>query len=189
MSESRVEQELREKLRWHAEARDALRAEVDRLSGQLDDIAEAIGDHAFLDPPDGGYVSLAEQVRRMREALARSAPRLAVSTGATVRARIAVAVDERGDWHACGWPEADHNAMQFCLDGLKPRDALTVGQFWLEADLPVPAAPVITARVLEDDAVCGNCGVSLPTGCQGLFQKDGQACWLNRNTKAGHERS
>jgi len=79
--------------------------------------AEAIGDDAFLNPPDGGDVSLAEQVRRMREALAQSATR--------------------------------------------------------------------PAQLLEDDHVCSNCGESLPTGCQGLFKSDGDACWLNRKTETG----
>jgi hypothetical protein len=36
---------------------------------ELNDIAVAIGSNRFLDPPDGGSVSLAEQVTRMRQAL------------------------------------------------------------------------------------------------------------------------
>lgn len=37
---------------------------------ELADISAAIGTHEFMDPPDGGSVTLAEQVRRMRAALA-----------------------------------------------------------------------------------------------------------------------
>jgi hypothetical protein len=36
---------------------------------ELNDIAIAIGSNRFLDLPDGGSVSLAEQVTRMRQAL------------------------------------------------------------------------------------------------------------------------
>lgn len=42
----------------------------DRLRAELDAISEAIGDSRWMDPPDGGDVSLAEQVRRLRAALA-----------------------------------------------------------------------------------------------------------------------
>jgi len=37
---------------------------------QLDDVSAAIRTVMFMDPPDGGDVTLAEQVRRMREMLA-----------------------------------------------------------------------------------------------------------------------
>lgn len=37
-------------------------------SGRVDAVAEAIGTSEFMDPPDGGDVPLAEQVRRMSEA-------------------------------------------------------------------------------------------------------------------------
>lgn len=40
-----------------------------KAEGQLSEISAAIGSTRFMDPPDGGDVSLAEQVRRMRAAL------------------------------------------------------------------------------------------------------------------------
>jgi hypothetical protein len=44
--------------------------ERDEAHGSLADIAAAIGTVEFMDPPDGGDVTLAEQVQRMRVALA-----------------------------------------------------------------------------------------------------------------------
>ncbi|MCO6445695.1 MAG: hypothetical protein J5J04_16605 [Anaerolineae bacterium] len=46
-----------------------LRAEVVRLTAEQDAVSAAIGTNEYMDPPDGGNVSLAEQVRRMRDAL------------------------------------------------------------------------------------------------------------------------
>lgn len=43
-----------------------LRAQVARLTAEQDAISANIGGNEYLDPPDGGNVSLAEQVRRMR---------------------------------------------------------------------------------------------------------------------------
>lgn len=48
---------------------DASVRELVEARKQLDAISAAIGSTRFMDPPDGGDVSLAEQVRRMREAL------------------------------------------------------------------------------------------------------------------------
>lgn len=42
---------------------------IDAQSRELVEVSEAIGTDAYLDPPDGGSVSLGEQVRRMREEL------------------------------------------------------------------------------------------------------------------------
>lgn len=39
------------------------------LRKELDEVANAIGSVRWMDPPDGGNVSLGEQVRRMREDL------------------------------------------------------------------------------------------------------------------------
>lgn len=39
------------------------------LRKELDEVANAIGSVRWMDPPDGGSVSLSEQVRRMREDL------------------------------------------------------------------------------------------------------------------------
>lgn len=47
-------------------------AEVERLRGELDDCANALpGSAYYMDPPDGGGVTIAEQLRRMGEDAAR----------------------------------------------------------------------------------------------------------------------
>lgn len=40
---------------------------IDRQARELSEVSTAIGTDAYLDPPDGGSVSLGEQVRRMRD--------------------------------------------------------------------------------------------------------------------------
>ncbi len=49
--------------------RETLALESLRAGAQLTSVSIAIGSNRWLDPPDGGDVSLAEQVTRMREAL------------------------------------------------------------------------------------------------------------------------
>jgi len=56
------------KLTW-AEIKQRLAAEGIGGVSELDDISAAIATYRFMDPPDGGDVSLAEQVRRMKAAL------------------------------------------------------------------------------------------------------------------------
>lgn len=46
--------------------------EIEARNADLQDISAAIATTRFMDPPDGGYVTLATQVRRMREALERA---------------------------------------------------------------------------------------------------------------------
>lgn len=43
----------------------SLLADRDRLAGELQECAEALPGVAYMDPPDGGSPSIAEQVRRM----------------------------------------------------------------------------------------------------------------------------
>lgn len=58
---------------------------------ELDEISAAIGTVRFMDPPDGGDVSLAEQVRRMKAALDATEAKLAVAREALREARMAMA--------------------------------------------------------------------------------------------------
>lgn len=61
----------------------------------------------------------------------------------TVRVRIAVAVDETGDWASSGWrlstrnkPESQYDDMQgIALDGVNGK---VIGYHWIEADIPIP---------------------------------------------------
>ena len=48
-------------------------AEVERLRAELDEIASVLPGVAYMDPPDGGSPSIAEQARRMRADLDRTA--------------------------------------------------------------------------------------------------------------------
>jgi hypothetical protein len=53
----------------------------DELSADLSEISAAIGTTRYMDPPDGGGVSLAEQVRRMKAELAVAHQELAAMKG------------------------------------------------------------------------------------------------------------
>ena len=66
--------------------------EIERLTKELSEIAAAIGTVRFMNPPDGGDVSLAEQIRRMRKAL-----------------DAAEAWRDQFDCCMCGSPMKDHN--------------------------------------------------------------------------------
>jgi hypothetical protein len=62
----------------------------------------------------------------------------------TVTVRIAVAVDPTGGWNACGYSGMrDTDGMEFASETLHDGEA----RYWLIAELPVPEAPMITARV------------------------------------------
>jgi hypothetical protein len=50
-------------------SRTSLIRQIADLRAELDRVSAAIGTDQFMDPPDGGSVSLSEQVRRMRVAL------------------------------------------------------------------------------------------------------------------------
>lgn len=65
---------------------------------------------------------------------------------ATVRVRIAVAVDVQGDWNSCGWKGGDDKeAMKICCETLEAGEA----RYWLEADLPIPEHATIHADVMS----------------------------------------
>lgn len=72
----------------------------------------------------------------------------------TVRVRIAVAVDSSGKWGSCGWMGADEeDAMCHACEAL---DALGEALYWLEAELPLPTASTIAAKVIDaSDAEAG----------------------------------
>lgn len=61
-----------------ATALQAAQKEIERLTGERwafeDAVSQAIGSPRFMDPPDGGDVSLPEQVDRMCKALEAAAP-------------------------------------------------------------------------------------------------------------------
>lgn len=64
----------------------AQEAEIERLHAEANAVSAAIGSPRFMDPPDGGSVTLAEQVERMRHALE------------SAEAEVARLRKERDDW-------------------------------------------------------------------------------------------
>ena len=68
---------------------------------------------------------------------------------ATVKVRIAVAVDPDGDWNSCGWKDGDDkDKMGMCCDTLGSGEA----RYWLEAELPIPEIAKIQAVVTNESA-------------------------------------
>ena len=65
-----------------------------------------------------------------------------------VKVRIAVAVDERGDWVAVG--RSDQLADESREDAIYDAHG-AVQVYWLTAELPLPVEPELAARV-EDPA-------------------------------------
>ena len=64
----------------------------------------------------------------------------------TVKVRVAVTVDASGDWCASGWKGGDDDeVMDSAAGSIGDNEAC----FWLEAELPVPEVPTITATVTE----------------------------------------
>jgi hypothetical protein len=71
-----------------------------------------------------------------------------------VKIRVAVAVDEAGNWNSCGWggpksPPAYSEQMDIAVDGVDAGEA----RYWLEAevDLPSGAKPIDAVVVREGD--------------------------------------
>ena len=64
---------------------------------------------------------------------------------ATVKVRIAVAVDAKGEWNACGYSGAhsDADKMDMCVETLADGEA----RYWLEAELAIPEIHAVQADV------------------------------------------
>lgn len=91
------------------------RAEVERLreaEAELHEIAGALPGVAYMDPPDGGSPSIAEQVRRMRADLDR--------TAAENKRQRADAERYKGAWETA---VESHNVLKAELDALRERNA------------------------------------------------------------------
>ncbi|MCB9748460.1 MAG: hypothetical protein H6713_00495 [Myxococcales bacterium] len=60
----------------------------------------------------------------------------------TVRVRIAVVVDERGNYNACGWTDAE-DPVRWARDGMErdPQGSRVQLVHFVEADVPVPQRP------------------------------------------------
>jgi hypothetical protein len=66
-----------------------------------------------------------------------------------VKVRIAVAVDQTGGWNSCGWRSKDRRddveMMGLACEPLEPGEL----QYWLTAELDVPAQTEIAADVSQ----------------------------------------
>ena len=70
-----------------------------------------------------------------------------MSSGKTVRVRIAVAVDPDGFWSANGWAGSNEKVhMERACDTVGEGEA----RYWLEADLPIPEQQTFEATVTEE---------------------------------------
>lgn len=70
----------------------------------------------------------------------------------TVKVRIAVAVDRKGDWSSAGW-NTSYDDARYARDAFGSAvENLDEGEarYWLEAELPIPedSATVVQATVL-----------------------------------------
>lgn len=69
-----------------------------------------------------------------------------------IKVRIALAVDHKGGWSACGWNGAEpENMMSSCVDSLEPNER----RYWVDVEVDCPEG--------EAEAVAGTavpCGDS-----------------------------
>jgi hypothetical protein len=64
----------------------------------------------------------------------------------TVKVRIAVSVDCKGEWSASGWSgTSSEDFHSYNMDSLEPG----ANRYWLEAELEVPETKTITAQVSQ----------------------------------------
>ncbi len=67
----------------------------------------------------------------------------------SVKVRIAVAVDDRGDWYAVGWKDALSDDMEGDALG-QLMDGSTYKQlYWITAELPIPEPVKVEGTVEE----------------------------------------
>ncbi len=65
-----------------------------------------------------------------------------------VKIRVAVAVDQSGDWNACGGKNLrDQSAMNYAVETLGDGEV----RYWLTAELPVPGTTEIAAGVTPSE--------------------------------------
>lgn len=67
-----------------------------------------------------------------------------------VRVRIAVAVDQDGEWNAAGWSRRgkscdDDEMMSVCVEGVGGNEA----SYFVEAEVYVPERPTVKADKIE----------------------------------------
>jgi hypothetical protein len=65
----------------------------------------------------------------------------------TVKVRIAVCVDSKGNWNASGWKSGkDSDKMGIASEGVDDGEA----RYWIEAELAIPEYTIISGIVISD---------------------------------------
>lgn len=67
----------------------------------------------------------------------------------TVKVKIAVVIDDEGNWTANGWNDGEKECMGICLDIIDIIDG-DVQRFWVEAELPIPKIKTFSGTVEEE---------------------------------------
>ena len=63
----------------------------------------------------------------------------------TIKVRIAVSVDCKGEWSSSGWSStSSEDFHSYTIDSLEPGE----NRYWLEAELEVPETKTISAHVV-----------------------------------------
>lgn len=69
----------------------------------------------------------------------------------TVKVRIAVVVDAKGNWNASGWKnehgEGEGEAMNICVDGVDDGGR----RFWVETELPIPKIETFPVSTIQEE--------------------------------------
>jgi len=90
-----------------------------RVDNELSAVATAIGTVEFMDPPDGGDVSLAEQVSRMRAALSAAREEVKRWTALALHLHRCLAEDGNSVWHQANLSVSPEEALADLKEALK----------------------------------------------------------------------
>lgn len=90
-----------------------------RVDNELSAVATAIGTVEFMDPPDGGDVSLAEQVSRMRAALSAAREEVERWTALALHLHRCLAEDGNSVWHQANLSVSPEEALADLKEALK----------------------------------------------------------------------
>ncbi|MEM9354620.1 MAG: hypothetical protein AAGB04_00270 [Pseudomonadota bacterium] len=70
-----------------------------------------------------------------------------------IKVRIAVAINQEGDWSSCGWESAnDEDMRSIAIENL---DSLAEQIYWIEAELECPADKTATGVNVTPDNTLG----------------------------------
>ena len=61
--------------------------------------------------------------------------------------RVAVAINEEGQWLACGYPDDDDQAIDEVVSGVMEEGGQQLATYWLTATVPIPETDEVEAEV------------------------------------------